>query len=84
MTRIWETETALLKLILGAAAEKSVRGLPLGYGVIGNTTVSGTVILGSSPGIPAKKTPVFMGSRGFVFLDCFLAELAAKVARKHE
>lgn len=29
---------------------------PLGYGVIGNTTVSGTVILGSSPGIPALKT----------------------------
>ena len=27
----------------------------LGYGVIGNTTVSGTVILGSSPGIPAQK-----------------------------
>jgi hypothetical protein len=27
----------------------------LGYGVIGNTTVSGTVILGSSPGIPALK-----------------------------
>jgi hypothetical protein len=27
--------------------------VPLGYGVIGNTTVSGTVILGSSPGIPA-------------------------------
>ena len=25
----------------------------LGYGVIGNTTVSGSVILGSSPGIPA-------------------------------
>lgn len=26
----------------------------LGYGVIGNTTVSGTVILGSSPGVPAN------------------------------
>ncbi len=26
----------------------------MGYGVIGNTTVSGTVILGSSPGIPAN------------------------------
>ena len=25
----------------------------MGYGVIGNTTVSGSVILGSSPGIPA-------------------------------
>src|SRR6478672_3904157 len=31
--------------------------VPLGYGVIGNTTVSGTVILGSSPGIPALKIP---------------------------
>jgi hypothetical protein len=31
--------------------------VPLGYGVIGNTTVSGTVILGSSPGIPALKNP---------------------------
>ena len=26
----------------------------MGYGVIGNTTVSGTVILGSSPGTPAN------------------------------
>jgi hypothetical protein len=32
---------------------KSGPKVPLGYGVIGNTTVSGTVILGSSPGIPA-------------------------------
>lgn len=30
----------------------------LGYGVIGNTTVSGSVILGSSPGIPALKIRV--------------------------
>ena len=30
---------------------------PMGYGVIGNTTVSGTVILGSSPGIPAPDNP---------------------------
>src|SRR5699024_10074424 len=29
------------------------RALTMGYGVIGNTTVSGTVILGSSPGTPA-------------------------------
>src|SRR5690242_18427947 len=27
----------------------------MGYGVIGNTTVSGTVILGSSPGSPADR-----------------------------
>ena len=26
----------------------------LGYGVIGNTAVSGTAILGSSPGTPAE------------------------------
>ena len=29
--------------------------MPMGYGVIGNTTVSGTVILGSSPGRPATE-----------------------------
>lgn len=28
---------------------------PLGYGVIGNTAVSGTAILGSSPGTPASR-----------------------------
>jgi hypothetical protein len=28
----------------------------LGYGVIGNTEVSGTFVLGSSPGTPALKT----------------------------
>lgn len=26
----------------------------MGYGVIGNTTVSGAVVLGSNPGIPAQ------------------------------
>src|SRR5699024_59262 len=30
--------------------------LTMGYGVIGNTTVSGTVILGSSPGTPALRS----------------------------
>src|SRR5699024_9375920 len=29
------------------------RSRPMGHGVFGNTTVSGTVILGSSPGTPA-------------------------------
>ena len=52
---IWDYSTALVKLTLGAAAGKPARRQPLGYGVIGNTTVSGTVILGSSPGIPAKR-----------------------------
>jgi hypothetical protein len=28
----------------------------LGYGVIGNTKVSGSFVLGSSPGIPAIKS----------------------------
>ena len=43
-------------------AAKIVEVLPeqhneiVGYGVIGNTTVSGTVILGSSPGTPASIT----------------------------
>src|SRR5699024_5998670 len=36
------------------------RALTMGYGVIGNTTVSGTVILGSSPGTPALHS--FSGS----------------------
>ena len=31
---------------------------PLGYGVIGNTTGSGPVILGSSPSIPARSGPL--------------------------
>ena len=40
--------------------------VPLGYGVIGNTTVSGTVILGSSPGIPALKNPrISAANQGF-------------------
>lgn len=30
-------------------------GAVMGYGVIGNTAVSGTVVLGSSPGTPAKR-----------------------------
>ncbi|MEY4320733.1 MAG: hypothetical protein RLZZ471_674, partial [Actinomycetota bacterium] len=36
---------------------------PLGYGVIGNTKVSGSFVLGSSPGIPAKicKNPRISG-----------------------
>ena len=34
----------------------------MGYGVIGNTTVSGTVVLGSSPGIPAKDDAESIGS----------------------
>ena len=39
---------------------------PMGYGVIGNTTVSGTVILGSSPGIPALNNPrIYAGIRAF-------------------
>jgi hypothetical protein len=40
--------------------------VPMGYGVIGNTTVSGTVILGSSPGIPALNNPhIFAVIRSF-------------------
>jgi hypothetical protein len=35
----------------------------LGYGVIGNTTVSGTVILGSSPGTPADFTDLVKAPR---------------------
>lgn len=40
----------------------------LAYGVIGNTTVSGTVILGSSPGGEAFSFPdllILSASRGF-------------------
>jgi hypothetical protein len=33
----------------------------LGYGVIGNTTDSGSVVLGSSPGTPALKGAEFRG-----------------------
>src|SRR3954453_2988492 len=32
---------------------RGARGAPLGYGVIGNTADSGSVVLGSSPGTPA-------------------------------
>ncbi len=33
-------------------------GRPMGYGVIGNTAVSGTAILGSSPGTPANERSI--------------------------
>ncbi len=35
----------------------------MAYGVIGNTTVSGTVILGSSPGRPAPRSSSGLGRR---------------------
>ena len=40
---------------------------PLGYGVIGNTSDSGSFVLGSSPGIPAlgkAKTLTFIALMG--------------------
>ena len=41
----------------------------MGYGVIGNTTDSGPVIPGSSPGIPTKSNPL---SNCIQYLaDCF-------------
>ncbi len=50
----------------GVLTRRSSPKVPLGYGVIGNTTVSGTVILGSSPGIPALKNPrISAGNQGF-------------------
>ena len=42
-----------------------LRPSALGYGVIGNTEVSGTFVLGSSPGTPAVRKPPFSG--GFSF-----------------
>src|SRR5207245_7163055 len=36
------------------AAREDRTGWPLGYGVIGNTADSGSVVLGSSPGTPAS------------------------------
>ena len=45
---------AILVLVATAAGRKAGSQSAMAYGVIGNTTVSGTVILGSSPGIPAK------------------------------
>ncbi len=45
---------------------------PLGYGVIGNTEVSGTFVLGSSPGTPA----VIQKARGSSLSD-FLYELVS-------
>ncbi len=38
-----------------AAGNTTTAKTTMAYGVIGNTTVSGTVILGSSPGRPAAK-----------------------------
>ncbi len=35
-------------------------GLPIPFGVIGNTTVFGTVILGSNPGGGAKRRDMFI------------------------
>ena len=37
--------------------------MTMAYGVIGNTTVSGTVILGSSPGRPAPRSSSGLGRR---------------------
>lgn len=45
--------------------------IKLGYGVIGNTTDSGPVIPGSSPGIPTKKD--FEISESFLFLCIMFA-----------
>ena len=39
----------------------------LGYGVIGNTTDSGPVIPGSSPGIPTNKKEDFWKSKSLLF-----------------
>jgi hypothetical protein len=38
-------------------------GQPVGYGVIGSTTDSGSVSLGSSPGTPANMIIVFLRPR---------------------
>src|SRR3954465_5118026 len=40
---------------------RGARGAPLGYGVIGNTADSGSVVLGSSPGTPASVRPEIRG-----------------------
>ena len=45
---------AILVLVATAAGRKAGSQSMMAYGVIGNTTVSGTVILGSSPGRPAE------------------------------
>ena len=49
----------------------------MGYGVIGNTSISGVEILGSNPGIPAKKAPERMSLRGFPYgyAGCVLMRL---------
>ena|GEM_PF-1753900 len=39
--------------------EREAKDIKLGYGVIGNTTDSGPVIPGSSPGIPTEKASEF-------------------------
>ncbi len=46
---VWRRAPRHVSLILGT----SYGSKPLGYGVIGNTAVSGSVVLGSSPGTPA-------------------------------
>ena len=46
--------------------EREAKTYKLGYGVIGNTTDSGPVIPGSSPGIPTKKLRSFMTSKFFL------------------
>ena len=43
-------------------------GSTLGYGVIGNTEVSGTFVLGSSPGTPASFTKTVEVSAVFFFM----------------
>src|SRR3954454_20970338 len=54
---------------------RGARGAPLGYGVIGNTADSGSVVLGSSPGTPAT-APEFPRKPGvFVFPEPLVALL---------
>ena len=45
--------------------DREAKDIKLGYGVIGNTTDSGPVIPGSSPGIPTEKSFGVLPLRSF-------------------
>src|SRR6516162_1775180 len=53
LQRVGRGSVHTLETACGAALTSGFRR-PMGYGVIGNTADSGSAILGSSPGTPAK------------------------------
>ena len=56
---VWEKAVPLHRISERGVLFQGFAERKLGYGVIGNTTDSGPVIPGSSPGIPTEKASEF-------------------------